>query len=88
MMSKRSKISVQSFMVLISMLTALRNMGLLGPASFMVLWERRPKLTINNLGSFEFDNPQDVYGAVIRFWDTESGDVISKVRFSLNSEEK
>lgn len=86
MNDKRKIMSVESFMVLIKMLSALKSMGVLYPASFLVLWERRPKLTINGLGNFEFDNPQDVYGAVIRFWDKDSGDVIVNVRFLLNSD--
>jgi hypothetical protein len=61
-------ISLDRFQDVIALLDSLRRIGLLAPASFIVVWERRPKLTMNALGCLEFMNPQEVYGVTIRFW--------------------
>jgi hypothetical protein len=65
-----------------NLLDCMRQMGLLAPASYMVLWEKKPRLTINRLGNFEFENPQEVYGAVLTFWDGRNK-VVQQKRFTL-----
>jgi hypothetical protein len=78
----RKYISLSEFNVLMQVLETFRRVDLLEPASFIVTWEKRPKLTINRLGNFEFENPQEVYGVVLTFWD-EMGNVICNRRFVL-----
>jgi hypothetical protein len=63
-------------------LEMLRRIELLEPASFIVTWEKKPRLTINRMGNFEFENPQEVYGVVLTFWD-EMNDVVCNRRFVL-----
>lgn len=64
-------ISLSNFNVLISMLNTVKEIGLLG-SDFAVVWEKKPKLTMNKLGHFEFDNPQEVYGVVLTIWDDDT----------------
>ena len=78
----RTYISLDDFYALMEMVDTLRTMGFLKPASYIVTWEKKPKLTINRLGNFEFQNPQEVYGAVLTFWDDMSN-VICNRRFVL-----
>ena len=78
----RTYINLSDFNVLMELLDSMRQMGLLAPASYMVTWEKKPRLTINRLGNFEFENPQEVYGAVLTFWDNRNKVVCSK-RFTL-----
>jgi hypothetical protein len=78
----RTSINLSDFNVLMNLLDSMRQMGLLAPASYMVLWEKKPRLTINRLGNFEFENPQEVYGAVLTFWDGRNKVICSK-RFTL-----
>lgn len=78
----RTYINLSDFNVLMELLDSMRQIGLLAPASYMVLWEKKPRLTINRLGNFEFENPQEVYGAVLTFWD-DRNKVTQQKRFVL-----
>ena len=78
----RKCISLNSFQAFINLLDMMVRLGLLEPASFIVTWEKKPRLTLNRLGGFEFENPQEVYGMVITFWD-EFSNVICNKRFML-----
>lgn len=78
----RTYISLDDFQALIMLLDFMRSLELLEPASYIVTWEKRPKLTINRLGNFEFQNPQEVYGVVLTFWD-EMNNVVCNRRFVL-----
>lgn len=75
-------ISLSDFNVLIQMLDVLRHIDMLEPSSFIVTWEKKPRLTINRLGNFEFENPQEVYGVVLTFWD-ENNNIVCNRRFVL-----
>ena len=78
----RTYISLDDFQALIMLLDFMRELELLEPASYIVTWEKRPKLTINRLGNFEFQNPQEVYGVVLTFWD-DMNNVVCNRRFVL-----
>jgi hypothetical protein len=78
----RKYIDLSDFNSLMQLLEMLRRVDMLEPASFIVTWEKRPRLTINRLGNFEFENPQEVYGVVITFWDGV-GNVVCNRRFVL-----
>ena len=78
----RTYISLDDFQGLIMLLDFMRELELLEPASYIVTWEKRPKLTINRLGNFEFQNPQEVYGVVLTFWD-DMNNVVCNRRFVL-----
>jgi hypothetical protein len=78
----RTYISLSDFYALMEMLDSLRGLDLLEPASYIVTWEKKPRLTINRLGNFEFTNPQEVYGVVLTFWN-EYGNVVCNRRFVL-----
>jgi len=78
----RKYISLSDFNALMQVLEMLRRIELLEPASFIVTWEKKPRLTINRMGNFEFENPQEVYGVVLTFWD-EMNDVVCNRRFVL-----
>ena len=78
----RTYISLDDFYTLMELIDSMRAMGFLAPASYIVTWERKPKLTINRLGNFEFQNPQEVYGVVLTFWD-DVGNVMCNRRFVL-----
>jgi hypothetical protein len=78
----RTYISLSDFYALMEMLDTLRGLDLLEPASYIVTWEKKPRLTINRLGNFEFTNPQEVYGVVLTFWN-EYGNVVCNRRFVL-----
>ena len=64
------------------LLDFMRSLELLEPASYIVTWEKKPRLTINSLGNFEFQNPQEIYGVVVTFWDDMSN-VVCNRRFVL-----
>ena len=78
----RRYINLSDFNAMIKMLEACQKVGLLEPASFMVTWEKRPRLTLNRLGNFEFENPQDVYSVELTVWD-EMNNVVCNRRFVL-----
>lgn len=78
----RRYISLSEFDTLMQVLETLRRVDLLKPASFIVTWEKKPRLTINRLGNFEFENPQEVYGAIVTFWDDMNNEICSR-RFIL-----
>ena len=78
----RTYISLDEFRALIMLLDFMRSMNLIEPASYVVTWEKRPRLTINRLGSFEFQNPQEVYGVVLTFWN-DMNNVVCNRRFVL-----
>ena len=78
----RTYISLDDFQAVMMLLDFMRSLGLLEPASYIVTWEKRPKLTINRLGNFEFQNPQEIYGVVVTFWDDMSN-VVCNRRFVL-----
>ncbi len=78
----RKNISLDEFIKIQHLLAMLRNIGLLGAIDFGIIWEKKPQLIINRNGEFEFENPQELYGAIITFWDAE-GKIISKTRFSV-----
>lgn len=68
----RKHISLAELNSLIFLLNMLKHIGLLEQKDFMVTWEQRPKMILNQLGNFEFENPQEVYGCKIEFWDPNS----------------
>lgn len=78
----RRTVSLSEFTSLQKMLNMLRTLGLLDTYDYIVVWEQKPVLTINHLGNFEFDNPQEVYGCVITFWNKD-GKEVSKTRFKI-----
>jgi hypothetical protein len=78
----RTYINLDDFQAVMMLLDFMRSLELLEPASYIVTWEKRPKLTINRLGNFEFQNPQEVYGVVLTFWD-EMSNVVCNRRFVL-----
>ena len=78
----RSYIGINDFTILIDTLDVLKGLGLLEPASYIVTWEKKPRLTINRFGNFEFTNTQEVYGVIVTFWD-EWNNVICNRRFVL-----
>jgi hypothetical protein len=64
------------------LLDVFNALGILEGMDYLVVWEKRPKLTLNRLGNFEFVNPQEVYGASLSFWD-DAGRVVATRRFTL-----
>jgi hypothetical protein len=75
-------ISLDSFDAMMKLLDVLNSLEVLGGLEYLVIWEKRPKLTLNRLGNFEFVNPQEVYGARLTFWD-EAGKSVSTRKFVL-----
>jgi hypothetical protein len=78
----RRTVSLTEFTSLQRMLNTLRTLGLLEGCDYMVTWEQKPLLIINQLGDFEFENPRNIYGCVITFWD-EDGKEVSKTKFTI-----
>lgn len=78
----RRYISLDSFDAMMKLLDVANALDVLGGLDYMVVWEKKPKLTINKLGNFEFENPQEVYGARLTFWDS-SGKNLGSRRFTL-----
>jgi hypothetical protein len=48
----------------------------------MVMWQKKPRLVLTRLGGLEFDNPQEIYGASITFYDGD-GAVMSRSRYRI-----
>lgn len=71
-------INLDDFHVLITLLDSMKVMGFLEPAGYIVTWEKKPRLTINRLGNFEFQNPQQVYGVMLTFWDDMNNTVCNR----------
>ncbi len=85
--------NLEEFNCVIGVLGLLKNIGLFedGKVDYMVTWEKRPQLIINKLGNFEFQNPEEVYGCVITFWDMKDEMVmkeISKSRFNIGEKDE
>lgn len=78
----RKPISLDSFDAAMRLLDVFNGLGVLDGLDYLVVWEKRPKLTINKLGNFEFVNPQEVYGAVLSFWNGR-GERVGEARFML-----
>lgn len=78
----RKPISLDSFDAVMRLLSVLNSLSVLDDLEYLVVWEKRPKLTLNRLGNFEFANPQEVYGAVLSFWN-ERGERVGEARFVL-----
>lgn len=78
----RKNISLNEFHSMLGVINILRKLGLIDPFEYTVTWEKKPQLVINELGEFEFENPEELYGCVITFWD-ENGVAKSKTRFNL-----
>lgn len=74
------KLSLRKFQKLELMLLTLRKLGL--ALDMTIVWEKKPQLTINMLGNFEFTNPQEVYGVVISFWADDFREVSSRFHIS------
>jgi len=81
-------ISLKEFESIECLLLMLGTLGLAD--DYTIQWEQRPKLIINQLGDFEFENPQETYGCVITFWECEDWIVnpviISKTRFVIKED--
>lgn len=75
-------LTLKEFELIQSMLHTLKNIKLLDTIEFSITWEKRPVLIINRLGEFEFENPQEVYGCCITFFD-EWGYEISRIRYGV-----
>ena len=78
------KISLTKYEQLEGLMLMLRKIGLVD--NMTIVWEKRPQLTINQLGNFEFTNPEEVYGVVISFWADDFKE-ISKTRFCILEDE-
>jgi len=78
----RKYIGLNDFECMMLLLETIRSLDLMCGIDFMVVWEKKPRLTINRLGNFEFANPQEVYGAALSFWD-EAGCCVGSRRFTL-----
>lgn len=78
----RRTVSLKEFTSISKMLNTLRTIGLTEGYNYIIIWEQKPKLTINGMGEFEFENPQEVYGCVITFWDAE-GLQVSRTKFTI-----
>ena len=65
----RRLISLDNFESMMRMLAVMKDLGILDGVEYLVIWEKKPRLTLNRLGNFEFQNPQEVYGVTLNFWD-------------------
>lgn len=77
--------NLKEFNEIVDVLQFLRKMGLTSPCDFIITWEKKPVMVLNKLGELEFENPEEVYGCVITFWD-KVGNVISKTRFYIKED--
>jgi hypothetical protein len=75
-------VSLDEFNSIVGLLQFLKSLNLLDPVDYMVTWEKKPQLIINKLGNFEFENPEEVYGCMITFWNDE-GLAVSKQRYYI-----
>ena len=66
--------------VMLDVIKMLKKLSLLEAVDYMILWEKRPKLTFSKLGDFEFDNPEELYSCLVTFWHKD-GSIISRTRF-------
>jgi hypothetical protein len=78
----RRLISLDNFESMMRMLAVMKDLGILDGVEYLVIWEKKPRLTLNRLGNFEFQNPQEVYGVTLNFWD-EDGRRLGSRRFVL-----
>ena len=88
----RTNISLSELNSFVALLNLLKHLDLLEQKDFMITWEKRPAMIINRLGDFEFENPEEVYGCKIEFWDSDydlmmgTNGPSSTIRFKVNGE--
>ena len=81
-------ISLKEFNDIIGMLHMLKNIGLLDDVDFVVTWMKKPQLTINAMGDFEFENPQEVYGCIVEFWTEYAMKPLGSTRFNIVADDE
>lgn len=80
----RKNISFKALQSFIRLLNLLKDLDLLNTIDYLVTWEKRPQMVLSQ-GEIEFEDPQDIYGCSIVFFD-EFGQEVRKVRFSVEAE--
>lgn len=80
----KHKLSLLKFKDLEAMLLVLRKLRL--AENMTIVWEKKPQLTINQLGNFEFTNPEEVYGVIVTFWASDWKEY-SKTRFCISGDD-
>ena len=68
------------------MLAVLRRLSLFETIDYIVTWEQKPKLTFNRYGNLEYENPQELYGCTVTFWD-EDGKEVSRTKYIIKEDE-
>lgn len=67
----RKDITNDELTCLMQMLHMMTNIGLT-KHDFVQIWEKRPQVIINRLGDFELENPEEIYGVIIEYYDIDA----------------
>ena len=78
----QKKISFNALQSILRVFNLFKRLNLLSDLDYIVQWEQRPQMVLV-AGNVEYENPEDVYGCSLTFWD-ENGKLVYKVKFKVD----